>query len=147
MNSVLLYKSKVVMLMNIICTSASHYTFDFLKNGWALVYWFRKLYLLIVISEDGIFRSFDLPCTHRTDETDALVQLVEQALLCRSCLREIVNFASANVDIDLSIISDRLTVAIKASCYFIIIFLNFLFLLYCDFVWFKCSALYICQEL
>ncbi|KAK4260587.1 hypothetical protein QN277_003682 [Acacia crassicarpa] len=50
----------------------------------------------------------------RIDETDALNQLVEQALLCKSYLREIVNFTSANVDNDLGIISERLTIAIKA---------------------------------
>ncbi|XP_054790180.1 lysine-specific demethylase JMJ17-like isoform X2 [Prosopis cineraria] len=50
----------------------------------------------------------------RIDETDALNQLVEQALLCRSCLRDIVNFTSADVDNDLSTISEKLTIAIKA---------------------------------
>ncbi|XP_028807177.1 uncharacterized protein LOC114761895 [Neltuma alba] len=49
----------------------------------------------------------------RIDEADAPDQLVEQALLCKSYLREIANFTSAILDSDLNIISQRLTIAIK----------------------------------
>lgn len=55
-----------------------------------------------------------VPCMCRIDVRDVLNQLVEKALACKSCLREIVILASANVEEDISIISEKLTLAIKA---------------------------------
>ncbi|KAF7810274.1 lysine-specific demethylase rbr-2 [Senna tora] len=50
----------------------------------------------------------------RIDEIDILNQLVEQALACKSCLREILNLASVKVDKDITIISEKLIIATKA---------------------------------
>ncbi|KAI4326962.1 hypothetical protein L6164_019472 [Bauhinia variegata] len=47
-------------------------------------------------------------------ERDVLSLLVERAHACKSCLREIVDFASAFVDKDFSAVSEKLTIAIKA---------------------------------
>ncbi|XP_027329808.1 lysine-specific demethylase 5B isoform X2 [Abrus precatorius] len=49
------------------------------------------------------------------DERDVLSQLVEKALSCKSCLREIVTHASADVYEDISAISEKLATALKAS--------------------------------
>ncbi|XP_020978798.1 lysine-specific demethylase 5B isoform X1 [Arachis ipaensis] len=51
----------------------------------------------------------------RIDEMEVLNELVEKALLCKSFLREILNFASTVVDEDISIVSEKLMKAIKAS--------------------------------
>ncbi|KAG6685054.1 hypothetical protein I3843_12G093300 [Carya illinoinensis] len=48
------------------------------------------------------------------EERDALKQLVDQALACRSCLTELVDFSLAYCDKDLSIVSEKLTIAMKA---------------------------------
>jgi len=53
----------------------------------------------------------------RIDERDFLSRLVEKALSCKSCLREIVIHASANVDEDISIVSEKLATAVKACIY------------------------------
>ncbi|KAI4315412.1 hypothetical protein L6164_028225 [Bauhinia variegata] len=47
-------------------------------------------------------------------EKDVLSLVVERAHECKSCLREILDLASANVDKDFSTISEKLTIAIKA---------------------------------
>ncbi|KAJ7944914.1 Transcription factor jumonji (JmjC) domain protein [Quillaja saponaria] len=49
-----------------------------------------------------------------SDERELLDQIVEQALLCKTCLGELVDLALADIDEDIHIISGRLTVAIKA---------------------------------
>ncbi|XP_059443642.1 lysine-specific demethylase JMJ17 isoform X3 [Corylus avellana] len=48
------------------------------------------------------------------EERDVLKQLVDQALACRTCLTEILDFALAYFDKDLGIVSEKLTIAIKA---------------------------------
>jgi hypothetical protein len=50
---------------------------------------------------------------YRIEERDALKQLVDQALACRTCLTEILDFALAYFDKDLGIVSEKLTIAIK----------------------------------
>lgn len=50
---------------------------------------------------------------YRIEERDALKQLVDQALACRSCLTELVDFSLAYCDKDLSIVSEKLTIAMK----------------------------------
>jgi hypothetical protein len=62
----------------------------------------------------------------RVDERDLLKQLIEKAFACKSGLREIVNLSSAYVNEDISIISEKLTIAIKAGYLFLTksIFLN-----------------------
>ncbi|XP_073220782.1 lysine-specific demethylase JMJ17 isoform X2 [Cicer arietinum] len=49
------------------------------------------------------------------DERELLNQLVEKAFACKSGLREIVNLSSAYVNEDITVISQKLTIAIKAS--------------------------------
>lgn len=49
------------------------------------------------------------------DEKDLLNQLIEKAFACKSGLREIVNLSSAYVNEDITIISEKLIIAIKAS--------------------------------
>ncbi|KAB1200329.1 Lysine-specific demethylase 5A [Morella rubra] len=49
----------------------------------------------------------------RIEERDVLKQLVDQALAWRTCLSEIVDFALAYFDKDLTVISKKLTTAIK----------------------------------
>ncbi|CAJ2650651.1 unnamed protein product [Trifolium pratense] len=49
------------------------------------------------------------------DERDLLNQLIEKGFACKSALREIVNLSSAYVNEDITIISEKLTIAIKAS--------------------------------
>ncbi|KAE8055327.1 hypothetical protein FH972_012174 [Carpinus fangiana] len=48
------------------------------------------------------------------EERDLLKQLVDQALACRTCLTEILDFALAYFDKDLGIVSEKLTIAVKA---------------------------------
>ncbi|CAL0331986.1 unnamed protein product [Lupinus luteus] len=48
------------------------------------------------------------------DERDVLNQVVEKALACKCYLRAIVNLALANVEEDISTVSEKLTIAIKA---------------------------------
>lgn len=50
---------------------------------------------------------------YRIEERDVLKQLVDQALAWRTCLSEIVDFALAYFDKDLTVISKKLTTAIK----------------------------------
>lgn len=50
---------------------------------------------------------------YRIEERDVLKQLVDQALACRTCLTEILDFALAYFDKDLGIVSEKLTIAIK----------------------------------
>lgn len=57
---------------------------------------------------------FYVSCTYRIDEIYVLNQLVERVFACKSCLGEILNLASANVDSNITIISERLTIATKA---------------------------------
>ncbi|KAL2348037.1 hypothetical protein Fmac_002037 [Flemingia macrophylla] len=48
------------------------------------------------------------------EERDLLSQLVEKALSCKSCLREILILASTNVEEDISVVSEELVTAVKA---------------------------------
>uniref|UniRef100_A0A5B7BX15 Putative lysine-specific demethylase 5B isoform X4 n=1 Tax=Davidia involucrata TaxID=16924 RepID=A0A5B7BX15_DAVIN len=48
------------------------------------------------------------------EERSILHQLVEKSLACKACLTEIVDFALAYLDKDLSIVSDKLYIALKA---------------------------------
>ena len=50
------------------------------------------------------------------EERVILKELVEQALACKTRLTEIVNSALACVDKDLSVISGKLTTALKVCC-------------------------------
>ena len=47
------------------------------------------------------------------EEEDVLKQLVEQALVCKSHLTEVLDFASRCLDKDFSTTCKRLTVALK----------------------------------
>ncbi|XP_042483738.1 uncharacterized protein LOC122064092 isoform X4 [Macadamia integrifolia] len=50
----------------------------------------------------------------RVEERDTIEKLVEQALACEACLTEVVDFALSYLDKDLTTISERLLVAVKA---------------------------------
>jgi len=58
----------------------------------------------------------------RIDEKDLLNQLIEKAFACKSGLREIVNLSSAYVNEDITIISEKLTIAIKAGYLFLTVY-------------------------
>ena len=49
----------------------------------------------------------------RIEERSVLCQLIEKALACKACLTEVVDFALAYHDEDLSIIVEKLSVAMK----------------------------------
>lgn len=49
------------------------------------------------------------------EEEDVLKQLIEQALVCKSHLTEILDFASRCLAKDFSIACERLTVALKVE--------------------------------
>lgn len=49
------------------------------------------------------------------EEEDVLKQLIEQALVCKSHLSEVLDFASHCHDKDFSIACKRLTVALKVQ--------------------------------
>ncbi|KAJ4954062.1 hypothetical protein NE237_030894 [Protea cynaroides] len=51
----------------------------------------------------------------RVEERDLIEKLVEQALACKACLTEVVDFALSYVDKDLRSICERLLVAVKAA--------------------------------
>ncbi|KAJ0048148.1 hypothetical protein Pint_15199 [Pistacia integerrima] len=48
------------------------------------------------------------------EERDILQEVVDEALACKTCLTDILKFEFSNLDKDLSIISNKLTVALKA---------------------------------
>lgn len=50
------------------------------------------------------------------EEREILKELVEQAVACKTHLTEIVNFGLACVEKDLSVISGKLTTALKVCC-------------------------------
>ncbi|KAG4987495.1 hypothetical protein JHK85_030478 [Glycine max] len=82
------------------------------QNGGALLRFVKKRVELKVLTE--LMSHAEHFCLW-IDEKDFLCQLVEKALSCKSCLREIVILASANVDEDISIVSEKLATAVKAS--------------------------------
>ncbi|KAJ6326770.1 hypothetical protein OIU78_013786 [Salix suchowensis] len=51
----------------------------------------------------------------RIGEKDLLQQIVEQAHECKKCLREILDFALSYLDKDLTVVCEKLTIALKAT--------------------------------
>lgn len=51
----------------------------------------------------------------RIEEKDLLQQIVEQAHECKKCLREILDFALSYLDKDLTVVCEKLTIALKAT--------------------------------
>ncbi|XP_027915357.1 lysine-specific demethylase rbr-2 isoform X3 [Vigna unguiculata] len=82
------------------------------QNGGALLRFEKKRVELKVLTE--LMSEAENLCLW-IDERDVLSQLVEKALSCKSFLKEIVILASANVDQDTSVISEKLATAVKAS--------------------------------
>ncbi|TKY70948.1 Lysine-specific demethylase 5B [Spatholobus suberectus] len=82
------------------------------QNGGALLRFGKKRVELKVLTE--LMSDAEQFCLW-IDERDVLSQLVEKALSCKSCLSKIVILASANVDEDISVVSEKLVTAVKAS--------------------------------
>eukprot|EP00258_Populus_trichocarpa_P036652 XP_024452671.1 lysine-specific demethylase 5B isoform X1 [Populus trichocarpa] len=51
----------------------------------------------------------------RIEEKDLLQQIVDQAHECKKCLREILDFALSYLDKDLTVVCEKLTIALKAT--------------------------------
>ena len=57
---------------------------------------------------------------NRIGEKDLLQQIVEQARECKKCLREILDFALSYLDKDLTVVCEKLTIALKVLNPFIL---------------------------
>ncbi|KAJ6934856.1 hypothetical protein NC651_009754 [Populus alba x Populus x berolinensis] len=61
------------------------------------------------------FAEIQLPLNFGIEEKDLLQQIVEQAHECKKCLREILDFALSYLDKDLTVVCEKLTIALKAT--------------------------------
>lgn len=86
---------------------------------------------------------------YRIEERDVVQQLVELAIACKDCLTELTDFTLAYLNRDLSIISEKLTTALKVLIFhcFIICSLYFFSTNTCSTLYFGgvgSSFIYVC---
>jgi len=68
----------------------------------------KSLYSIVILNMATWAILFD-----RIEEKDLLQQIVEQAHECKKCLREILDFALSYLDKDLTVVCEKLTIALK----------------------------------